>query len=213
MRPTITAGSARSLLAQMTAGGRPEYGILLEDLATMPMSPVDEGLLKRRVEEVLAGMRPGATAACLRHLEHVRSCPADAALLAAFGIDVAAIAFIVSSATTFQVSAGGVTVHFSKGTARLDFDLPLGDEVVWNAAHEHSLHVKQLPETVVATLNRRAENGLTLREVVSHPLLDGLDLHVAQVKRTGLGTSIRLDATGDIEPRPIPDLAARRVDG
>ena len=212
MRPTITSGSARSLLAQMTAGGRPEYSILLEELATMPMSPIDEGLLKRRVEEVLAGMRPGATAACLRHLEHVRSCPADAALIAARGIDLAAIAFIVSSATTFDVLTAGGTVHFSKGSARLDFGLPLGDGVLWNAAHDHSLHVDRLPDTVMTMLNEKIRReGLALGDVISHPILDGLDLQVDLVRLSNTGCIIDLKDVGDVAPHSITDLAAVRA--
>jgi hypothetical protein len=209
---SVSAGSIRAMLTQMLEGGRSEISILLGEMATMPLSPVDETAMRKRIEEALAGLLPDVTAACKRHLGVMRSCVADVALIRNLGLEPSVVSFIVASMGALDVRAAGCGVNFVKGTARIDFDMPLGEQAVWNANHRHSVYIGELPGIVSTALLGRIEdaaNEALLSSVLSHPVLDTMPLRIRGLRILTTGSCI-LEIAEDrvVEERQLEDLLA-----
>lgn len=186
----ISSQTAGAMLTQMVRGGKAEINLLLGDMASMPLSPVDEMTMRRRVEEALGGLHCDVTASCTRHLANMRSCSVDVALLRHIGLDPSVVAYVVATMGALDVTIDRRQIHFSSGPARLHFDLPAGD-AVWTAAQDHSLYVGNLPATVVTALQGRVAQGQAmLSDVIRHPVLDAHPLMMRQVRVLGSGGTI-----------------------
>lgn len=204
----ISNQTASAMLTQMVRGGKAEINVLLGDLATMPISPVDEGAMRQRVEEALAGLHPDVTASCIHHLGAVHSCPMDVALLQDMGLDPAIISYIVTSMGALDVIVQGSTIHFSQGPARLHFDLPIGEHEIWTAADRRSLYLDGLPATVVSVIEGRIGEGRgILTDVIRHPVLDREPLMMEGVRLLSSGGVIITIA----EHPAVTDVTLRKM--
>lgn len=188
MTVRIAQATARAVIDQIRGGSRSDMTIMLGEHAASPGFTGDEQAVVAQIERAIAGRDPKVSADVLRHLAGIASTPLDMALLISIGVDPAVVAFHTLSMGAIAFRIGGhefqITTRLG-GPPRMTFDLDIGADVRWSTSAERTMvALTSLPDTMAAALSGRiADHGpVPLASVVSHPVLDVMDLSIAEVR-------------------------------
>lgn len=184
----LESSTARAVMDQMRRGGRSDLTLLLGEHATSPGFTADESAVYQQLQRAITGGDPQVSEAALRHISGIRSTPMDLAILISHGLDPAVIAFHVLLMGAIALTGSPsiqITTRMKDATPRMTFDIDLGEGVRWSTGSERTMiTLNALPETIGTAIASRIEaKGLVpLPLLVSHPLLDALDLKVERIK-------------------------------
>lgn len=216
MTVRLATSTSRALLDQIRGCRRSELTLLLGENAVAPGFTGDEQAVKEQLERGLSGDDPAVSETVRRHISGILSTATDVSLLIMLGIDPGVAAFHALSMGGLAFTSGDrsvqITTRIGNRVPRMTFDLPLGEEATWSTNAERTLiGIAGMPESMAAMLSGRIADGeqVALATVLSHPVLDAVDLDISGIRMTDWGGArLTIAPHPFIADLPVSDLLA-----
>lgn len=213
----LISRSAAAAMVDQLDQRNPTLSILLEDTASRVGSPMDVDEVRTRISDMLRGDDADAIERCRPHVAAIRSTSVDIHLIRDCGVDPVIATFLVSTMGRVKpLSPDGVEMMIIGGKGNpmteISVDKTLGAAGSWySSRRSRGVSIDALPSTVVSVIRTRIDDGLPLRDVVSHPVLDGYDLKVETVQEFMTGSTVMTLGNPDGDWRPLEDILAQET--
>lgn len=218
MSVILAQDTATAIIGEVRRGARSEHTILFGEHAGELGFTSDTQAVKLQLERALSGQDPMVSQNVLNHVSGIHSTPMDLALLRWMGMDPGVVAFQVLVMGGLALRASGtdiqITSRMTDALPRMTFDANLGHGVTWSTSSKRTMvTLPSLPETLATMLKAEIEReGSTpLSRMVTHPLLDGSDLRIGDVRPLDWGGAwLTISSCPQVEAAPVCDLLGRQ---